>query len=48
MHGYNHTKILQKTGYVDYEMIKNELGWNPERIKTATVSLYIYIYMYKN
>ncbi|KAF1803437.1 EAP30/Vps36 family-domain-containing protein [Mucor lusitanicus] len=31
--------LAQKTGYVDYDMIKNELGWNPERIKTATQHL---------
>ncbi|CAO0794619.1 unnamed protein product [Mucor circinelloides] len=31
--------LAQKTGYVDYDMIKNQLGWNPERIKTATQHL---------
>ncbi|GAN10127.1 vacuolar-sorting protein SNF8 [Mucor ambiguus] len=31
--------LAQKTGYVDYVMIKNELGWNPERIETATQHL---------
>ncbi|KAG2195327.1 hypothetical protein INT46_003784 [Mucor plumbeus] len=31
--------LAQKTGYVDYEMIKKELGWNLERIKTATQHL---------
>ncbi|KAI7905923.1 EAP30/Vps36 family-domain-containing protein [Cokeromyces recurvatus] len=28
--------LAQKTGYVDYDMIKMELGWNLERINTAT------------
>ncbi|KAL9555640.1 hypothetical protein MBANPS3_002262 [Mucor bainieri] len=31
--------LAQKTGYVDCDMIKSELGWNPERIKTATQHL---------
>ncbi|CEP18605.1 hypothetical protein [Parasitella parasitica] len=31
--------LAQKTGYVDNEMIKNELGWSPERINTATQHL---------
>ncbi|CAO3642431.1 unnamed protein product [Mucor fragilis] len=31
--------LAQKTGYVDHDMVKNELGWNPERINTATQHL---------
>ncbi|KAI9478224.1 MAG: EAP30/Vps36 family-domain-containing protein [Benjaminiella poitrasii] len=31
--------LAQTTGYVDYDMIKNELGWTSERIHTATQHL---------
>ncbi|KAI8643483.1 EAP30/Vps36 family-domain-containing protein [Parasitella parasitica] len=31
--------LAQKIGFVDNEMIKNELGWSPERINTATQHL---------
>ncbi|GAA5803060.1 EAP30/Vps36 family-domain-containing protein [Helicostylum pulchrum] len=31
--------LAQKTGYVNHDMIKNDLGWSTERIKTATQHL---------
>ncbi|KAG2202238.1 hypothetical protein INT47_002157 [Mucor saturninus] len=31
--------LAQKTGYVNHEMIKNELGWTTERTDTATQHL---------
>ncbi|KAI8327888.1 EAP30/Vps36 family-domain-containing protein [Blakeslea trispora] len=31
--------LAQKTGYVDHEMIKSQLGWSNERIETATQHL---------
>ncbi|KAI8084213.1 EAP30/Vps36 family-domain-containing protein [Gilbertella persicaria] len=31
--------LAQKTGYINHDMVKNELGWTTERINTATQHL---------